>query len=437
MAQGVNATQVFEMLMESQYWHEDQMQDYQRTQLEQLLHHAYKTVPFYAERLAPMFDTRGQINWDRWQDVPVFGRAEASLNNDALRSTAHPRHHGRTDKTSTSGTTGNPVQVEWSLLTSTVNLACDWRAHTWWSLDWSQVLVRWRKMQIPQSLPESLHNHGPWGPRSITAAMAGQQYFADASRPFEELLQHLRKVSAVYMTAPASMPFEAAQHLLEQQQHIPIKRIIGYGFAFEPEFAPAISNAFGAKLANLYSSTEGGRMAYTCGDHRHYHVNAETVLVEILDDENRPCPVGVTGRVVITALQNAAQPFIRYDHGDLASWAEGCPCGRRLPTIKSIDGRSYHMFRRRDGKRFAPAVPDHSRAVLGAEFWQFSQTSLDTIEVKYKPTTARNAEAEQQFTEMLRGFLQEDFQIVFVEVSQLPKTASGKFLKYQNLMDHG
>ena len=57
--------QIFDMLMESQYWPPEQMLAFQRNQIAQLLKHARKNVPFYENRLAPVFTKNGEVDWDR------------------------------------------------------------------------------------------------------------------------------------------------------------------------------------------------------------------------------------------------------------------------------------------------------------------------------------------------------------------------------------
>ena len=65
---------------------------------------------------------------------------------------------------------------------------------------------------------------------------------------------------------------------------------------------------------------------------------SEAIIVEVLDDEGRPCKDGAIGRVVATPLFNLAGPLIRYATGDFAE-AGTCECGRTLPTLKRIAPR--------------------------------------------------------------------------------------------------
>jgi phenylacetate-CoA ligase len=85
--------------------------------------------------------------------------------------------------------------------------------------------------------------------------------------------------------------------------------------------------------------TEFGLVAARCEAGR-YHVHREHCLVEILDENGRPCAPGQTGHIIVTGLSNHAMPLIRYDTGDLAEAASGnCPCNRTLPSFGEIVGR--------------------------------------------------------------------------------------------------
>ena len=67
---------IFGMLMESQYWPPEQMLAFQRSQLMQLLRHARRNVPFYKNRLNPVFNKNDEIDWDRWHEIPIVSRAD-------------------------------------------------------------------------------------------------------------------------------------------------------------------------------------------------------------------------------------------------------------------------------------------------------------------------------------------------------------------------
>ena len=100
----------------------------------------------------------------------------------------------------------------------------------------------------------------------------------------------------------------------------------------------------GLKIEDNYSSNEMGCMAMQCPDTDNYHVMTETVLLEIINDQDQPCAPGEVGRLVVTDLHNHASALIRYDIGDWAEAGEPCSCGRGLPTIRRFVGREHSIL---------------------------------------------------------------------------------------------
>jgi phenylacetate-CoA ligase len=85
------------------------------------------------------------------------------------------------------------------------------------------------------------------------------------------------------------------------------------------------------------------------------------MIVEILDDQGRPCPPDVVGRVIVTGLHNYASPAVRYELNDLAAWRPRCGCGRSAPVLTRLLGRKRFLVRLPSGERQAPR--------LGATEW--------------------------------------------------------------------
>src|SRR5690606_38699430 len=54
---------------------------------------------------------------------------------------------------------------------------------------------------------------------------------------------------------------------------------------------------FGVPIVDLYSTQEVGYIALQCPQQCVYHVQSESVLVEVLDENDAPCAPGEVGRV--------------------------------------------------------------------------------------------------------------------------------------------
>ena len=105
--------------------------------------------------------------------------------------------------------------------------------------------------------------------------------------------------------------------------------------------------AFGVPILNEYGASELGVIAFAHQQGR-FEVQQHNLFLELLDDDHKPVPNGVQGRIVVTDLYNKAHPLIRYDIGDLAiAHADSTP---ERPVISKLVGRTNDMARLADGK---------------------------------------------------------------------------------------
>ena len=110
---------------------------------------------------------------------------------------------------------------------------------------------------------------------------------------------------------------------------------------------------------------------------------AESLVVEVLDDEGRACAEGEIGRVVVTDLHNFASPLLRYDIGDYAEVGGRCSCGRTLPTLRRVLGRKRNLMMKADGSRFLPRAGFETfDEIAPIQQYQVIQHALDDIEFK-------------------------------------------------------
>jgi len=111
-----------------------------------------------------------------------------------------------------------------------------------------------------------------------------------------------------------------------------------------PSMRSHVERVFRAPVHQNYGLNEIGLVASRCPEGGRYHVHAESSIVEIVDEEGRPCRPGQRGRILVTAITNPAMPLFRYDSGDMAECTEEpCPCGRTLPSFGAILGRYHRM----------------------------------------------------------------------------------------------
>jgi phenylacetate-CoA ligase len=79
-----------------------------------------------------------------------------------------------------------------------------------------------------------------------------------------------------------------------------------------PEARAAIRAGFGAPIVDVFGTTEG-LMGATDPDGDVFAFNSDTCIVELVDADDRPVPIGTpSAHVLITNLCNRVQPLIRY-----------------------------------------------------------------------------------------------------------------------------
>jgi phenylacetate-CoA ligase len=189
-------------------------------------------------------------------------------------------------------------------------------------------------------------------------------------------------------------------------------------------------------MTDIYSAQEVGIIAVQCPEHPTYHVQSESVLVEILDADGAPCRPGETGRIVVTDLMNFASPLIRYEIGDYAEVGEACPCGRGLPVLNRILGRSRNMLRLPSGDRLWPRYHvSRLTPIAPIRQVQLVQVSLQEIHVNLVVARPVTADEENALSESIGASLGHRFRLVFNYLDEIPRSPNGKFEDFRCDLD--
>lgn len=418
----------YDSLLESQYWGLERHRAEQRKYLRELLLHARAHVPFYAERLNPVFTPDGDIDWDRWLDLPTLTREDALAHNEQLVSTALPPHHGRVRVSATSGSTGNALRVLQSELAGMYVSACLFRSQRWFNLDVSRNLLLWFGEDAEDSTFPAGKDIGQFGPPWSERA-TGRRFRLNRYTGAEDVLRFMADREIGYLSARPAAAHAAALEAIRLGSDLKLEGILTFSTGARPDEREDCLKAFGAPMIVPYSAQEGQFIAHQCPTGTHFHINEELVFVEILDDDNRPCPPGVVGRVVVTPLFNYAQHFIRYELGDLAVFGEACGCGRTLRVIDHIAGRVTHMFRLPGGKRVAMSLSIEEQQRFGARYWQIAQVEPLLIEVRYVPAGDGTSHPDR-LVEIIRQKTDPGMQVQFSRRTDLFRADGRKFIEY-------
>ena len=144
-------------------------------------------------------------------------------------------------------------------------------------------------------------------------------------------------------------------------------------------------------------------------------------------------------RSVVTDLLNFGMPFIRYKLGDMAAFSgRQCPCGRGLPLIEKLAGRTADQFITPGGKRISPGalvlyLVDQAPGVMGQV--QIIQDALEHLTLRYTPAPPLSTEIMQYQESKIRSLFGEEMKVSFEQVPEIPKESSGKYLFTKCLVD--
>lgn len=421
----------------SQWWTPEQHRDQQLRQAAALLHHAYRQLPFYRDRLADAGFVPGMpVTPAVWARIPVLTRAELQEAGAALYCGELPSGHGGTYELSTSGSTGRPLRAKGTALVQLIWRAITLREHLWHRRDFSGTLAGIRALPTGVGVYPDGNRSQWWGSAMRGLFATGPSASLSIVSRIEEQAEWLGRVQPHYLLTYPSALRDLLLYCRDRGLTFPrLREVRTLSELLPQETRQLCREIWGLKIADMYSSQEAGYLALQCPEHEHYHVQSEAVLLEVLNDAGKPCGPGEIGHVVVTPLSNFAMPMIRYALGDLAEVGPACSCGRGLPVLVRILGRARDMLVYPDGRRAWPLLGDMFYTTI-PEIRQFQlvQHGVDDIEIKVVATRRLHAEEEAQLRDWLHQRCGHAFPVRVTYHQEIPRGPSGKFQDFRSEM---
>lgn len=345
---------------------------------------------------------------------------------------ALPAKHGPTGQVNTSGSTGEPVRVTRTSLNRLHWMALSVRLHLWGEPgDFGRFAT----------IRANLAAHGvrpDWAAPMAALWDTGPLLLIDIEDDIDVQLERLAEFAPDTVLIYPSNLAALLDRMEVRGIDLPsVKRWRTLGETLTLDLVDRIMAKRPAPIHDAYSSEEVGYIAIQCPDDPgHYHVCSETLIVELVDDDGKPVPRGQAGRVLITDLHNHATPMVRYAIGDMAVAGGPCPCGRGLPTLKRVLGRTRNMILKPDGSRHWPLTGyKQFREIAPIRQYQFRQIAIDHIEVRLVTERPLTVEEEEALTAHLHWKLRHPFRIDFTYFDgRLPAGSNGKFEEFVSLL---
>ena len=203
-----------------------------------------------------------------------------------------------------------------------------------------------------------------------------------------------------------------------------------------PEDKILLEKQFGVPVVNEYGASELDLIAFENRDGE-WQVNAETLFVEILDENNQAVPNGTPGRIVITSLFNKAHPFIRYDLGDIGILDEKSTA--KKPVLKQLIGRTNDVAQLPSGKK-SPGLTFYyvTKSIIEDDGtikeFIIKQTQIDTFEIEYVSQTELTAAQIQKIESAIALYLESGLVFSFIRKEKLERSHRGKLKQFTSFL---
>ncbi len=387
-----------------QWWSPERIAELQVQRLREFLLDVGTHVPYYRDMFARLGfvpgDTRSASDLAR---LPLLTKPLIRAHTDALRH-AHATGLARFN---TGGSSGEPLVFYIGRRRVSHDVAAKWRATRWWGVDigdpeivvWGSPIElgkqdhikQWRdRMLRTQLLPAFEMSEAKVDGFIATIRQVRPRMLFGYPSALTHIASHARKRGIAMDDLGIHVAFVTSERLYDDQR-------------------ATISDVFGCKVANGYGGRDAGFIAHECPV-GNMHLTADDIVVEIVNDKGEVQLPGTAGEIVVTHLSTHDFPFIRYRTGDIGVLGSAaCKCGRGLPLLQDLQGRSTDFVVAADGTvmhglsliyilRDLPGirafkVVQESRAftrVLLVAEEGFLQASVDVIEDGFKKRLGSN-----------------------------------------------
>ncbi|XHH10312.1 MAG: phenylacetate--CoA ligase family protein [Candidatus Bathyarchaeia archaeon] len=400
----------------------DKLANLQFKKAKKLLIIAYETVPLYHNKLkkASLHPNDIQTIKD-YTKVPTLTKTEIQSN-----PTSNTIHQGASQNRliwrSTSGSTGIPLKVGLSRKTLELEGAIWYRAL---SENGLRIFDKRAIIGDPRCFPIKKHIFENMG-------LIKRQHlsiFNDAQTQLTQLENFQPDIIKAY---PSSLTI-LADYSPQRTSALKPRMVFTTSEILDKHSRDFINSSFETEVFDCYSCTEFALLAYECKHHNGYHINADSVLLEFLED-GEPVDFGERGEIVCTGLLNQAMPLIRYEIGDVGvPLRDCCPCGRTLPLMQVVEGRADDFLVTTNGKVISPTVffPYPFRDYEAIKQFRVIQPQKERVIIQVIPRMGiQNKQQILQDAEAnIKHLFGESMQVEFQLLDKIERDSSGKLRK--------
>ena len=423
LALGTSVMKYYRQLDQTQWLSHEKLKEMQNAKLQKLTRHAYTNVPYYNS----LFNSLDLLPEDisTQEDLvklPILTKQIITSNFEGLKAKDFRRYHPILNKTG--GSTGKPLQYYITKDLASINWAGMFRG---W--EWAKYNLGNKRITIGGSslLPDdkiSLFN-------KIRGALERNLPLTGAHLTEEILESHVNTIIGYkpeFFYGYSSAIYVLADYCKQMGvDDIQPKAVFTTAEMLLPHYRFLIEKQFQCEVYDQYGSNDGGIQALECEYHNGFHITTEKAIVEIVDDKDNLVEPGQTGRIIVTDLHNYAMPFIRYENGDMGTLStEQCPCGRGLPLLKSLEGRTSDILKFSNGVSISGPAVTLIFKDCDVKQYQLVQTDHNELSVNIIKGNNYSQNDENHFISILKHHAGKEISISVNYCENIPKTKAGK-----------
>lgn len=195
-----------------------------------------------------------------------------------------------------------------------------------------------------------------------------------------------------------------------------------------------LEETLGARVHDVYGSTETKELAWQCSEGKGYHINEDEAIVEIVDEHGHVLPPGQPGNIVVTDLCNRAMPLIRYRNHDKGLLMEPrCPCGIGFSLMQPLTGRASEHVLLPNGHRLSPFLFTTSiEKTKGLLQYQIIQECADALRVKTIFAQGDFDRGRESILKILADITKNMMAVEVEECDKIDLEKNGKFMVVKN-----
>ena len=407
----------------SQWWNDKLLREFQFSKLCQLLKHAQAHVPYYRKLFSEIgFKPENIRSISDLTQIPLLDKSIIRNNSEEIKSEIARD----LDRFNTGGSSGEPLIFYIGKKRVSHDVAAKWRATRWWGVDIGdpEIVVWGSPIELNVQDNIRILRDQLFRTKLLPA-------FEMSEQKLDSFLGQIRAMRPKMLFGYPSALSHIATHAEAKGQNM---NDLGIQVAFVTserlydEQRLQINRTFGCPVANGYGSRDAGFIAHECPQGG-MHITAEDIIVEIVNPNGKSLPPGESGEIVVTHLATEDFPFIRYRTGDIGILDTNiCSCGRGLPMLKEIQGRSTDFLTAQDGTiMHGLALIYILRDLPQIRAFKIVQESLDLTNVYIVSENGLSQEIREKIELEFRNRLGKNVKISILEVAEISAEKSGKF----------